>query len=220
MKAKNSTPKTHSMVKIPLLAILAILCNYNNLFSQETRFSDSAITFGFALTAIKGGEYPENWSSHHILDKTKLRGGAGLGFWLGWQKNIGSSNKLRINPGISLITMLEHKDFFDVLTPKPPLYLLQCNLHYDLLNFGRFTIVGTIGTFAGFQIITSETSYRQRYTVYTAGGNVALGFRFPRPLARAAFEVRPVILEFDSKHLIYGIGFIKQDFRLNKKYKP
>jgi len=218
MKAKFSQLKKHNRFKILLIVIFTILCNSNKSFSQDTTFSKSSITAGFGLTTISGGETSNDFRPNpKKLDQSKLRGGAGLNFWVGWQKNIGASNRLRINPNILLISMLGNENnsgFFG--TFKPPLYIFQFNIHYDLFTFKHFSIVGTLGAFTGFQN-NKDVPFRLKYTVYTVGGNAGLGFRFYIPNSRTAIEIRPVTLQFDNQHLIYGIALFNMDFKLNKK---
>lgn len=179
----------------------------NLVYSQELRQKSSSIKTGIGIGYNTG----------------KDEQGLGLIYSVGWQKSLGKTNRIRINPnmiigGFSTFGLMHHREQTFRITN------LGLNIHYDLIKFGETSLVTTGGGFLNYSrgLLgtggSSVLSYQESdyfYSLYF-GGHASVGLRTNPKNSRLAYEFKPINAFYGNKQftLIYMMFGI--DFKLRK----
>jgi len=188
----------------------------------------------FSLFVIYGG--PEVYAQERPGKGSSIRAGVGYGLneanieigngWvysLGWQKDLGQENRLRVNPNL----------VFGLFSPSSSLYLnypnqfyrsltIRLNIHYDLIKFKTFSFVTTGGAFIshskgliGPGLLTRRASGESRYFRFLYyGGNLSLGFRIDNDDSPFAYELIPFNMHVGDKAFILAYVMFAMEIKL------
>lgn len=204
---KISSINSAKSLKILLTALIVLMITGRNLYSQETEFKKSSIRTGIGIGMNEG----------------KREIGYGLVYTIGWQKSIGTKNKVRINPNITFggflpIVITDTRDQFYRISS------LGLNIHYDLIKYKAVSIVTTGGVFANYsrgllgtggwpEANNNHSEYF--YSLYF-GGNASVALRIDPSKSKFAYEIRPLNIQVGNKGFRLGYFMLGIDFKLRK----
>ncbi|GAA3982016.1 hypothetical protein [Hymenobacter antarcticus] len=188
-------------------SVLALLFLFLTLSvkAQETHFTRSSIKVGVGL----GGNDGETET------------GLGVVYLIGYQKNFGQNEKLRVSPNLlhgefSSAGINDVRDQFYRTTS------LGINAAYDLVRYKSVSLLINTGVFINYsrglfgnggEISNNSSAYFK--TLYV-GGNIGAGFRISPPASRFTYEIKPVNIGLGNKGFVLGYAMLGLDFKLTK----
>jgi hypothetical protein len=204
---KISSINSGKSLKILLIALIVLLITVQNLYAQDIEFKKSTIKMGIGIGMNEG----------------KREIGYGLVYTIGWQKSIGTKNKVRINPNITFggflpIVITDTRDQFYRISS------LGLNIHYDLIKYKAVSLVTSGGGFVNYSrglLGTGgwpEANYNQSeyfYSLYI-GGNASVALRIDPTKSKFAYEIRPFSIQVGNKGFMLGYFMIGIDLKLRK----
>lgn len=193
-------------MKYQSLLILLIFYFTNNIYSQDsTSISQKSIKTAVGIGFNTGEE----------------AGGIGVLTSIGYQKSYGKQNRIRVSPNLiaGTFTSLFGGDSYSIAS-------LELNLHYDLLKYKSFSLIGSSGVFATYSdgtirregIITDDDllfNDRESFSEFSGGIQLSLGFRIAPEKWKTAIEIKPLNFQFGLNSYILGYLSFGIDFKLN-----
>jgi hypothetical protein len=177
----------------------------NLAISQENLFSRHSIKTGIGV-GINEGE--------KVI-------GMGLVYTIGYQKNFGKKEKLRIAPNITFGSFNSNyvndaRDSFYQITNFGLL------VNYDLIKYKSISLFLVAGGFANYtrgmigtggenNIISSEY-----FNAFNYGGTTSFGIRINPLKSRISYEIKPMTMSFGNKDYLFGYMMFGIDYKLKK----
>jgi len=191
------------------LIFLVLNCPISS-FGQEDANGKSSIRTGLGLGINEG----------------KREIGFGLLYSIGWQKSIGEKNRLRLNPnivygGFRPVIITDTRDQYYKASS------LGFNVHYDLIEFERASIVTSLGGFVNYSRgllgtggMDEEASTGSDYfhALYF-GGSASVGVRIESKNRKMAYEIRPYNFQYGTEGFVMSYFMFGMDIKLNSSTK-
>lgn len=185
---------------IALLCLIPFLAS-----SQEKEYTKNAIKLGFG-----GG-----------INDSHPEQGIGLLYNIGYQTQLGKSDRLRINPNILFggflpLGISDTRDQFYRISA------LGLDLHGDVLRLQNVSLVLTFGGFMdysrGLLGTGGESGIRNSsyFNTLYFGTKTGVAFRFVNKTGSRAFEFKPINFMNGNKYFTLGYLMFGMDFYLRK----
>lgn len=177
----------------------------NLAISQKNLFSKHSIKIGIGLG----------------IDEGEKVTGIGFVYTIGYQRNFGKKEKLRISPILTSGSFNskyvdDARDSFYQITN----FGLLAN--YDLIKYKSVSLFlvaggfvnytrGMIGTGGENNIISSEY-----FNAFNYGGTTSFGIRINPLKSRISYEIKPMTISFGNKEYLFGYMMFGLDYKLKK----
>ncbi len=191
--------------KFLLLLLLSLLAFYAN--AQETRYTTSSIKVG-----VGGGLY----------QGFKERGFGSL-YNIGFQTQLGKSDRLKINPNVLLGDFVQRGDskYRGQLHKN---ILLGADLNGDVVRIHSFAFVLTFGAFVNYSNRISGTEQYSHippqnlpsFSELYMGTKIGIGFKFTSRNGAFAYEFKPINILTGTNEFIMGSSIFGIDINFHK----
>lgn len=177
----------------------------NLAIGQENLFSKHSIKTGIGVG----------------IDEGEKVTGIGFVYTIGYQRNFGKKEKLRISPILTSGSFNSNyvddaRDSFYQITN----FGLLAN--YDLIKYKSVSLFlvaggfvnytrGMIGTGGENNIISSEY-----FNAFNYGGTTSFGIRINPLKSRISYEIKPMTISFGNKEYLFGYMMFGIDYKLKK----
>ena len=148
--------------------------------------------------------------------------GSGIIYLIGYQKNYGEKNRIRLNPNL-LIGSFSPISVTDVAKQFYRITNLNLNLHYDLIKYKSLSLVTSPSIFINYSrgLIGHDPDDKVDIAKYFHhlyfGGGISLGLRVAPKNSKLIFEIRPINLQAGiNKYFAISYLMLAIDIKLGK----